>query len=217
MSRSKTIRTLENEVECLSAEVARLRLMVERCESMKNFPEPASIAQPAAAPHMVLPLAGQPLDVLPSIFSGAEGTTRLLKVLLETYPWLLPPTQVPTATATVTPIAVPAAAVVPMLEVQPVVAAAPSNAPAVQADVARNTARQGEPATPQPVVERLSPQLVQRQGTAFSEAPDSPMAGSVIQAAAPLAQYRPKPQENKFKSAMAPRNDWGNETDELDF
>lgn len=252
MSRAKSIRALESEVECLSAEVARLRLMVERCESMRNFPESTAVTsqQPIAAPHMVLPLAGQPLDVLPSIFSGAEGTTRLLKVLLETYPWLLPTAAAAAAStsgaaatahhhpspaaASMTPTPAshqlhPASSSAPQQQPQQrVTAAAGQSAPAVQqASVSAATTgtagskpKQLDPPqlarldTAQPSEEQVSPQLVSRQPTAFTDVADSPTA-----AVAPLAQYRPKPQENRnFRTAMtAQRNDWANETDELDF
>jgi hypothetical protein len=90
-------------VEKLSFEVSRLRLMVERVTERQNAinvgrsASEESSAQPGAVhlhrdPFQVpLPLPGSPVHVLPTIFSGQEGTARLFRLLLDTYAWLEPP------------------------------------------------------------------------------------------------------------------------------
>lgn len=233
-SRSKTIRTLENEVEVLSTEVARLRLMVERCEGLKAFDSsPAPV--PAASPQIVLPLAGQPLDVLPSIFQGAEGTTRLLKVLLETYPWLLPQPQPQQysapPTAAEAPAYYPQQAVRRQPSMEPQAVPSPllqqrQQVPAVAKESVAPvvvTSEEEEPPLSPPAVRSAAPAA--SRGKAALQHVDSLNASSVA-AIAPLAQYRMKPQtqqqtqqrqETKIRSAMLARGDWGNETDELDF
>ena len=96
---------VDNEMAKLSDEVARLRLMVERVQLRQNQLDahqrssseqssqptgtPAYHRDPWAVPPV--PLPGSPVAVLPTIFSGVDGTTRLFKLLLETYPWLEPP------------------------------------------------------------------------------------------------------------------------------
>ena len=112
-------RALESEVNALDAEVTRLRIMVDRCvesqdtlrasvqtrddrqqhrtnhtETRRNPPETAHESDPinlgTALTSTRLALPGDPMAVLPAIFSGMDGTARLFKVLIETYPWLLP-------------------------------------------------------------------------------------------------------------------------------
>lgn len=113
-------RTLESEVNALNAEVTRLRIMVNRCveaqdnarqtqlvvheptlqqrthHPQRNYPTVSSSVDPISNVLEVLPtstklpLPGEPMSVLPTIFSGMDGTARLFKVLIETYPWLLP-------------------------------------------------------------------------------------------------------------------------------
>lgn len=107
------LRTLQEEVAALNSEVMRLRLMVHKCTRQAEeqhdvqrrqqqalhqaFPVGGGSQQPS--PSYVhpttglptVPLPGQPLAVLPQMFSGLEGTARLFRVLMETYPWLVPP------------------------------------------------------------------------------------------------------------------------------
>ena len=100
-----TSRALESEVELLNSEVTRLRLMVQRCnvaqqelgqkvrQGYANEGDAGGGGAVAtqAFPHAVrIPQPDDPISVLPSLFSGMDGTARLFKVLLETYPWLLP-------------------------------------------------------------------------------------------------------------------------------
>eukprot|EP00758_Cryptobia_borreli_P012801 Tbor_TRINITY_DN5777_c0_g1::TRINITY_DN5777_c0_g1_i1::g.20402::m.20402 len=86
--------SLEKEVDALNTEMTRLRLMVTKCMEIRESSPPAATIPYTRAtvdPSSTrLPLPGDPMSVLPSIFSGMQGTARLLKVLLETYPWLLP-------------------------------------------------------------------------------------------------------------------------------
>ena len=104
-----TCRALESEVETLNAEVTRLRLMVQRCvgeqerlgreireqhsrEAAHTGDGKADNAAQHVVPQMIrIPQPDDPVAVLPSLFSGMDGTARLFKVLMETYPWLLPP------------------------------------------------------------------------------------------------------------------------------
>jgi hypothetical protein len=106
---------LEDEILKLTADVARLQIMVDRTieaseaaalhASSSSPSDPLSIhsqllaqqmaaltAAPigaAAAGTPAIPLPGDPLAVLPALFSGREGTARLFRMLVETYPWLL--------------------------------------------------------------------------------------------------------------------------------
>ena len=95
---------IEAEVTALNAEVARLRIMVERCVDVQQQQQRAQQQQQQPAPALFggfadprvgtvppMPLPGQPLAVLPVLFSGMEGTARLFRILMETYPWLTPP------------------------------------------------------------------------------------------------------------------------------
>ena len=89
------IHTLEQEVCSLNSEVTRLRLMVERCvelqlESKAMAPPAAPSSSPTAALLPRTPLATDPLQILPEIFSGMDGTARLFKLLMDAYPWLAP-------------------------------------------------------------------------------------------------------------------------------
>jgi hypothetical protein len=99
---------IDSEMAKLSDEVARLRLMVERVQlrqahidgsvgqarssseqsSAAHAGQPAYHRDPWAVP---VPLPNSPVAVLPTIFSGVDGTARLFKLLLDTYPWLEPP------------------------------------------------------------------------------------------------------------------------------
>lgn len=93
----------------LNAEVTRLRLMVQRCvgeqerlgREIRERPSREAThggdgmtenAAQNVVPQMIrIPQPDDPVAVLPSLFSGMDGTARLFKVLMETYPWLLPP------------------------------------------------------------------------------------------------------------------------------
>lgn len=106
---STHLEALEEEVNSLNAEVTRLRLMVQQCvenESRykaleeENAALKAAVAQqqaPGGSNKLVnpylpgMPLPGQPLDVLPSMFTGTKGTARLFRLIMDTYPWLTPP------------------------------------------------------------------------------------------------------------------------------
>lgn len=78
---------VEEELAHLNDEIARLRIMVNRCNEMDS--REAAPAQ-GAEPQVQLPLSNQPMAILPGIFSGVEGTARLFRVLMDTYPWLVP-------------------------------------------------------------------------------------------------------------------------------
>src|SRR3989338_11473623 len=110
---------LEDEVVKLSDEVARLQIMVERCvennNKMYNYHQnppprapsqnhnnnsPSSRSQSPAmsatnnininnANPFTFSAPTDPLTALPSLFTGKEGTARLFRVLVESYPWLL--------------------------------------------------------------------------------------------------------------------------------
>ncbi|CUG38043.1 Hypothetical protein, putative [Bodo saltans] len=99
------LRALEDEVGALSAEMTRLRLMVQQCTDREQ--RQASLAaenerlkaalleaQTNGAIHSS-PRAGATaapgtLDALPAMFSGADGTARLFKAIMDAYPWLVP-------------------------------------------------------------------------------------------------------------------------------
>lgn len=88
-------RALQREVEALSDEVSRLRMMVQRCvevrEQQQQQQQVGTVGLTTGEPGGVqIPLSNQPLAVLPSLFSGIDGTARLFKVLMDTYPWLVP-------------------------------------------------------------------------------------------------------------------------------
>jgi hypothetical protein len=99
-------RAIDAEMEKLSGEVARLRVMVERVVDHKS----RSVSEASAQPHppaghsiiptpqfhrdpftVPVPLPTSPVAVLPTIFAGQDGTARLFRLLLDTYPWLEPP------------------------------------------------------------------------------------------------------------------------------
>ena len=92
MSHSKYQEAVDTELSKLSNEVARLRIMVERVQLRQNQLEAAgrsSSAESSQAPAAMgptyhrdpwavpVPLPNSPVAVLPTIFSGAEGTARL--------------------------------------------------------------------------------------------------------------------------------------------
>ena len=83
-------KAIEEEVTSLAEEVARLRVMVDRCVELNlDLQQRQAQQPPPAAAHTVpFPTPDQPLAVLPTMFSGIDGTTRLLKLIVETYPWL---------------------------------------------------------------------------------------------------------------------------------
>lgn len=104
---------LEEEVVKLSNEVARLQIMVERCVHTNNkmynntqqqnsntSPKTATTTTTTQQPQPQQPFSfsapTDPLTALPTLFSGREGTARLFRVLVESYPWLLKP---PTTTS----------------------------------------------------------------------------------------------------------------------
>jgi hypothetical protein len=100
------LRALEDEVGALSAEMTRLRLMVQQCADREqrqaailaeNERLKAALLEAQAtgalrsAPTIGSTLPPGSLDALPAMFSGADGTARLFKAIMDAYPWLIPP------------------------------------------------------------------------------------------------------------------------------
>lgn len=88
---------VETEISKLTDEVARLRLMVERINESGRSTSEASSQQQQPHPAyrdpftVPVPLPSNPVAVLPTIFAGPEGTARLFRLLMDAYPWLVPP------------------------------------------------------------------------------------------------------------------------------
>jgi hypothetical protein len=100
------LRALEEEVGALSAEMTRLRLMVQQCADREQrqaailaenerlkaaLLEAQTTGALRSAPKIGSALPSGSLDALPAMFSGADGTARLFKAIMDAYPWLIPP------------------------------------------------------------------------------------------------------------------------------